>query len=274
MPAPVSAANPALDAAERLDLALVQLGHFQSRAKAQAAVRAGAVCVDGSVETKPSKVISPDAQIAVTLAEPAYVSRAAHKLVAALDAFEIGAKGKTCLDLGTSTGGFAQVLLERGARQVIGIEVGHGQLAPSLKNEPRLLLHEGLNARALTAGHVSRAPTLITCDVSFIGLEKVLPPALNLAAPNAHLVTLIKPQFEVGREAIGKGVVHSAEAQAAVCLKIRTWLECVHFVDVMGVIESPILGGDGNREFLLVGRLPAKGRNAERRRLALKERRS
>jgi 23S rRNA (cytidine1920-2'-O)/16S rRNA (cytidine1409-2'-O)-methyltransferase len=188
---------------------------------------------------------------------PRYVSRGATKLVAGLDAFRIDPAGKNCLDIGASTGGFTDVLLERGARQVVAVDVGHGQLDWRLRTDPRVLVLERTNARHLTAEALPGAPALVVCDASFIGLRTVLPAALGLAAPAAELVALIKPQFEAGPEAVGKGgVVRDAAVHEAVCASVRDWLEATLGWTVLGLVPSPILGPKGNREFLIGARKP------------------
>jgi 23S rRNA (cytidine1920-2'-O)/16S rRNA (cytidine1409-2'-O)-methyltransferase len=237
----------------RLDEALVARGLYASRARARDAVLRGAVTVDGKRAVRPSQPLAPEAILATSDEAQAYVSRAALKLKHALAFFEIKAKGRNFLDIGASTGGFTQVLLEEGAAHVTAIDVGHGQMK---LNDPRMTLIEGLNARNLSASHLAEKPDLIVCDVSFISLKLALPPALALAAPGAVLVALIKPQFEAGREALGKrGVVTSRAEQA------RTAQEIVMFLmgegwQVMGVTGSPVTGGDGNEEFLVAARKP------------------
>jgi 23S rRNA (cytidine1920-2'-O)/16S rRNA (cytidine1409-2'-O)-methyltransferase len=234
----------------RADHLLVARGLAATRARAQSAIKAGHMRAGGRVVAKPSDTLPEDA--AIELAETvAYVSRAAHKVIAALDAFAVDPRNKHVLDIGASTGGFTQVALERGAVHVTAIDVGHGQLHPSLASEPRITLIEGLNARDLTAAHLPRAPDLILADVSFISLTLALPPALALAAPKAQLIALIKPQFEAGRAALGKGgVVKDPQAHKDVCARCQTFLE-TNAWRVLGLIESPILGGDGNQEFLI-----------------------
>jgi 23S rRNA (cytidine1920-2'-O)/16S rRNA (cytidine1409-2'-O)-methyltransferase len=235
----------------RADKYLVAHGHFDTRARAQAAIAAGLVQVDGRVLTKPSQEIADGAAV---IAVPPYswVSRAALKLVAALDAFGFDPAQRTCLDVGASTGGFTEVLLARGARHVTAIDVGHGQFADKLAADPRVTLREGTNAKALTAADLPRAPEAVVCDVSFISLTKALPPALDLAAPGAWLAALIKPQFEVGRVRLGKGgIVRDAGLHAEVRARIADWLERDRGWRIAGEAESPIVGGDGNREFLI-----------------------
>jgi 23S rRNA (cytidine1920-2'-O)/16S rRNA (cytidine1409-2'-O)-methyltransferase len=191
---------------------------------------------------------------AITLDDPAagYVSRGALKLIAALDRFGFSPKDRAALDLGASTGGFTQVLLERGARHVFAVDVGHGQLAPSLAADPRVVSLEGLNARDLAAGDLDEPVTAIVADVSFISLRLVLPPALALAGPGAWGIFLVKPQFEVGRENLGKGgIVRDAALAERSAADIATWLERDLGWRTTGLILSPIAGGDGNREFLI-----------------------
>jgi 23S rRNA (cytidine1920-2'-O)/16S rRNA (cytidine1409-2'-O)-methyltransferase len=241
---------------QRADVFLVERGFAASRAEAQAAIEAGCVQADGATIAKPAQLLRESAQIDYTPAH-AYVSRGALKLVAALDSFAISPEGLVCLDLGASTGGFTQVLLERGAAKVYALDVGHGQLHPKLANDPRVVSIEGANARDLRAEQIAEQPDLITIDVSFISLKLALGRALALAKSGTRLVALVKPQFEVGRERIGKGgIVKSAADRQAVCDDIRTWLAQDQGWIVEGVIESPIAGGDGNREFLIAARKP------------------
>ncbi len=184
-----------------------------------------------------------------------YVSRAALKLRHALEVFGLDPAGAVALDLGASTGGFSQVLLEAGAAEVWAVDVGHGQLAPALRADPRLHAIEGLNARALTAAHVP-PPGWIVADLSFISLAKALPPALELARPGAVLVALVKPQFEVGPAQVGKGgIVRDPAAHEAVRASVRRFLQASGWT-VLGETESPITGGDGNAEFLIAARKP------------------
>ena len=232
----------------RLDEALVARGLYASRARARDAVLRGTVLVNGAPARKPSQTIPDEAELRVHDRARDYVSRAALKLIVALDHFQIDVDGRRALDIGASTGGFTQVLLERGASQVIAIEVGHGQLA---LQDARIDLREGINARDLTRDDVPADVSLVTCDVSFIPLAIALPPALELAAEGAHLVVLIKPQFEVGRDGIGKGGMVKDEAvHAQVCEDVASFIHDAGW-RVLGVIPSPIEGGDGNAEFLL-----------------------
>ena len=232
----------------RLDEALVARGLYTSRARARDAVLRGTVLVNGEAARKPSQNIYPEAVLSLADPAQAYVSRAALKLIRALDHFNIAVAGKTALDIGASTGGFTQVLLERGATKVIAIEVGHGQMA--LQDE-RIELHEGLNARDLSRDEVPEDVALVTVDVSFIPLHIALMPALDLVADGAHLVALIKPQFEVGRDGVGKGgMVKDVAAHEKVCADVAAFVTQQGW-HVLGIMDSPMEGGDGNAEFLL-----------------------
>lgn len=238
----------------RLDQLLVERGDFASRARARDAILRGAVSVDGRTVTKPAAITPPSAAIVVDDPAAGYVSRAALKLRAALDSFDVPAGGATCLDIGASTGGFTQVLLEAGARQVYAIDVGHGQMDKALRNDKRVHLTEGLNARDLTLERLGgERPSVIVSDVSFISLKLALPPALDLAAPGAHLVALVKPQFEVGRDRIGKGGLVSAADALSAAKELCGWLDAQAGWTARQSMPSPIKGGDGNTEFLLWG---------------------
>ncbi len=236
----------------RADVALVEAGLFDSRAKAREAIEAGLVTADGVTVAKPSASVRPEVVLRATPAYP-WVSRGGVKLAAALDTFGIDPAGRVCLDIGTSTGGFAQVLLARGAAAVVGVDVGHGQLHPSLVAEPRLTLLEKRDARSLTADLLPAPPTLVTADVSFISLRLVLPAVLALAAPAAEAVLLVKPQFEAGPDRVGKGVVRDPDVHAAVCRDVSSAIEALGWT-VAALVPSPIEGQDGNREFLLGAR--------------------
>jgi 23S rRNA (cytidine1920-2'-O)/16S rRNA (cytidine1409-2'-O)-methyltransferase len=238
----------------RADVYLVEHGYAKSRTEAQSAIRSGHVRIDGQIVIKPSHQMHAGAKIEYVKPHP-YVSRGALKLAAALDRFELSPHGLVCLDIGASTGGFTEVLLERGARRVYAVDVGHGQLAGKIKRDERVVPREGVNARDLNAEHVPEPPQAIVADVSFIGLKLALPPALALAPSGAWLVALVKPQFEVGRFAVGKGgIVRDADAQEAALTEISHWLNSLHGWSVLGHIDSPIEGGDGNREFLLAAK--------------------
>jgi 23S rRNA (cytidine1920-2'-O)/16S rRNA (cytidine1409-2'-O)-methyltransferase len=246
----------------RADIALVERGFFESRAKARAAIEAGLVVADGVRVGKASESVAPDAVVAAQAPHP-WVSRGGVKLAHALERFGFDPSGRLCMDIGASTGGFTQVLLERGAARVIALDVGHGQLHAMLGNDPRVLSLEKTDARMLTrdvvekaagqAGIDANAPMMIACDVSFIGLDKVLPPVLALATPRSELVALIKPQFEAGAGRRKGGVVKDAAMHERVCEDITMLVRSLGW-DVLGIEPSPILGGQGNREFLLGAR--------------------
>ena len=236
----------------RADLLLIERGLFESRARAQAAIAAGLVRADGVVLRKASETVPDTAAIEAQAAHP-YVSRGGVKLAAALDAFGFDPQGLTCLDVGSSTGGFTDVLLQNDAAKVYAVDVGHGQLDWKLRNDPRVVVLERTNARHLTAEHVPEAPGIVVCDASFIGLRTVLPAALALAVSGAFAVALIKPQFEAGRAALKKGIVRDEAIQRQVCDDIVAELQILGFA-VEGPIPSPIEGGDGNREFLVGAR--------------------
>jgi 23S rRNA (cytidine1920-2'-O)/16S rRNA (cytidine1409-2'-O)-methyltransferase len=241
----------------RLDQLLVDRGLMPSRARARDAILRGTVNVGEARETRPAAMVSADA--CVTVDDPAarYVSRAALKLVHGLDAFAIDVTGRECLDIGASTGGFTQVLLERGARRVTAVDVGHGQLAPSIRDDPRVVMIEGTNARDLSPEQVPAPPEVVVCDVSFISLTLALPPALDLAAPRARLIALIKPQFEAGREALdGRGVVRDPAIHDAVTARISRFISETCGWRLAGIVPSPVTGGNGNREFLLAAEKP------------------
>jgi 23S rRNA (cytidine1920-2'-O)/16S rRNA (cytidine1409-2'-O)-methyltransferase len=234
---------------QRIDRLLVERGLFESRTKAQAAIEAGLVTANGRAVTKASEEIPADAKLHASAVHP-YVSRGGVKLAAALDHFRIDPKGRVCLDAGASTGGFTQVLLERGASRIYAIDVGHGQLHESLRARPEIESLEDTDIRTLSPASFSELPDLITVDVSFISLKLVLPPALALLKPAAQLVALIKPQFEAGRGAVKKGIVRDVAARAAACDDIAEFVTSLGW-RVLGIIPSPIEGGDGNTEFLL-----------------------
>jgi len=233
----------------RADQLLVARGLFESRAKAQAAIEAGNVSADGKVIRKVSEQLSEDAEIAATPAHP-YVSRGALKLEAALDHFNIDPKGKICLDIGASTGGFTEVMLARGAAKVYAVDTGTDQLHPRIKGDPRVVSLEQSDIRKLEDAEIPDHARLIVIDVSFISLEHVIPKALQFAAPHAELVALIKPQFEAGREHLKKGIVRDAEVHMAVCQRVELLVGRQGW-RLRGTIPSPIPGGDGNAEFLL-----------------------
>ena len=233
----------------RADRLLVERGLFESRAKAQAAIEAGLVTADEVVVRRASEEVAVDAILRAEPAHP-YVSRAGLKLAVALDHFGFDPNRRVCLDVGASTGGFTQVLIERGARRVYAIDVGRAQLHKSLRGRPEILSLEETDIRALSASQLSEPPDLVSIDVSFISLKLVLPAALELANARAQLIALIKPQFEAGREHLKKGIVRDAAVHAAVCDDIAVCVAALGWY-VKGIIPSLIGGGDGNAEFLL-----------------------
>lgn len=250
MPEPVGDKNL------RLDQLLVELGLFATRSRARDAIQRGTVKVDGKTVTKPGQTVPHTAKIAVDDPASAYVSRAALKLIAALDHFDLDVKGRTALDIGASTGGFTQVLLERGASHVLAIDVGHDQLHETLRANPRVTNKEGLNARGLELSHLDgREIDCVVSDVSFISLKLALPPALALAQKDAICALLVKPQFEAGREAIGKGgILRDPKDGERIAEELKSWLETQAGWRALGLCPSPIEGGDGNREYLLAGK--------------------
>lgn len=237
---------------KRIDLILVERGLADSRSRAQELVRTGLVRVAGAAVSKPSSEFSADAPVEVTSALFPWVSRGGVKLDHALQEFSISAKGRVCLDLGASTGGFTDVLLQRGAEKVYAVDVGHGQLHEKLRADPRVVSLEGLHAKDLSAENIPEPAGLIAVDVSFISLKKVLPFAVARAGGACDLVALIKPQFEAGRGNLGKGGIVKDEAlQRQICADIQAFIEGELRWDVKGTIKSPITGGDGNAEFLI-----------------------
>jgi 23S rRNA (cytidine1920-2'-O)/16S rRNA (cytidine1409-2'-O)-methyltransferase len=236
----------------RLDQRLVDLSLADSRARAKALIEAGAVTVDGVAARKPSHTVTDSARVAVIADPNPWVSRAALKLIHALDSFGLTPQGMA-LDVGASTGGFTEVLLARGAEKVFALDVGHGQLHSRIAADPRVVSLEGINARAIPPGLVPPVDWIVA-DVSFISLEKALPGPLALARPGAVLVALIKPQFEAGRAHVGRGgIVRDASIHQAVQTQIRDWISGLGW-QVTGAAPSPIEGGDGNREFLIAAR--------------------
>ncbi len=241
---------------KRLDIALTERGLAPSRARAQALLLAGKVLVDGAPVTKAGTSVAEDAVIELVAPDHPYVSRGALKLAAALDAFAISPEGLDCLDVGASTGGFTDLLLERGARRVAALDVGRGQLDWKLRTDPRVAVLEGVNARHLGPGDLPFAVDLACVDVSFISLELVVPAVLPHLKPGATLICLVKPQFEAGRDQVGSGGVVRDEAvrrrvvDATVAALAKLGLELV------GVVPSPIRGPKGNLEELAVFRKP------------------
>lgn len=237
----------------RLDQAIVAAGLEVSRARAQALIEAGVVLVNGVVAKKPSQKVTDDAELVVTKNPNPWVSRAALKLDYALKEFGLSPNAAVCLDVGASTGGFTEVLLASGASKVYALDVGHGQLHSSLRDDPRVVNIEGVNARDIPDGLIPAVDWIVT-DVSFISLEKALPVPLSLAKAGAILVALVKPQFEVGRANIGKGgIVRDSAAQSRSRDRIEVFLE-IEGWQVTNRGESPIKGGDGNIEYLVSAR--------------------
>jgi len=237
----------------RADRYLLESGHAASRAQARAAIEAGKVRADGAVVQKPSQLLRKDARVEFAPAHP-YVSRSALKLVAALDRVQLSPEMRVCLDLGASTGGFTQVLLQRGARRVYAVDVGHGQLHASLRSDRRVLSLEGMNARDLSRRQIPESIDAVVADVSFISLKLVLAPALQLAGTGAWLVALVKPQYEVGPRLLGKGgIVRDSKAREGALRAVAAWLVSQRW-SVQDHFESPITGGSGNLEYLISAR--------------------
>ncbi len=233
----------------RLDRLLVERGLAESREKAQALIMAGEVLVNGQKAAKPGQAVAEEAAVEV-LARPPYVSRGGYKLAAALDGFGVAVEGLVCLDIGSSTGGFTDVLLQRGAARVHAVDVGAGQLDWKLRNDPRVVVHEGVNARELAFEEIGERAGLAVMDVSFISATLVAPAVAPLLAPDGKMIVLVKPQFEVGRGQVGKGgIVRDPELHRAACAKVSAALEALGFRTRS--MESPILGAEGNKEFLL-----------------------
>ena len=237
---------------KRADVVLVERGFFASRARAQEAIAAGLVTVNGIVVRKASDAVPEEAVITAEQPHP-YVSRGGLKLAAALDAFQIDPKDRICLDIGASTGGFTEVLLTRGAAHVYAVDVGHSQLHPTIVGNARVTNLESTDARALNTTHIPRTPDLLVSDVSFISLKLVLPAVVTLLKPRADLAVLVKPQFEAGRDHVKKGIVRDEAVHRAVCEDMTAFVASLGFT-VIGLVPSPIEGGDGNREFLLGAR--------------------
>jgi 23S rRNA (cytidine1920-2'-O)/16S rRNA (cytidine1409-2'-O)-methyltransferase len=241
-----------LTARKRIDRLLVERGLFESRVKARAAIEAGLVVADGSPVTKASLEFNADAILQAAPAHP-FVSRGGVKLSAALDHFGFDPRGEVCLDVGASTGGFTEALLARGAVRVYAVDVGHGQLHPRLRTRSDVVPLERTDIRAVAPQSLAPPPSFVVIDVSFISLKLVLPAALSLARLPARLVALVKPQFEAGAAHVKKGIVRDAAIHDAVTREIADAVAASGW-SVLGIIPSPILGGDGNREFLLGAR--------------------
>jgi 23S rRNA (cytidine1920-2'-O)/16S rRNA (cytidine1409-2'-O)-methyltransferase len=244
----------------RADVALVERGLAESRAAAQRLVMAGLVFSGERRVDKPGTPVATDQPLEVRGQSHPWVSRGGLKLERGLDGFAIPVAGRVALDVGASTGGFTDVLLQRGAARVYAVDVGHGQLAWKLRRDARVVVLERTNIRDVTRAQVPEAIDLVVCDASFIGLRTALPAALALAAPGAHLVALIKPQFEVGKGRVGSGgIVRDPALHAEVCATIRDWLAAQRDWQVLGITDSPITGADGNREFLIAGQRSPQG---------------
>jgi 23S rRNA (cytidine1920-2'-O)/16S rRNA (cytidine1409-2'-O)-methyltransferase len=240
---------------KRADLLLVERGLVETRSRALAIILAGKAFSGERRIEKAGELLSEDAALELRGQDHPWVSRGGLKLVHGLTHFGIDPQARICLDVGASTGGFTDVLLSWGADKVYAVDVGHGQLAWKLRRDPRVMVRERLNARHLTRMEIPEEPSLVVCDASFIGLATVLATPLSLAAPSAELVALIKPQFEVGREGVGKGgIVRDARLRQQACQKVADWLAAQPGWIVLGITESPIAGAEGNVEFLIGGR--------------------
>ena len=235
----------------RVDQLLVERGHAESRTRAQALVLAGTVFSGETKIAKPGQTLPGDAPLEVRGRDHPWVSRGGIKLAHALEAFDLDPTGVTAMDIGSSTGGFTDVLLTNGAAHVFAVDSGTNQLAWKLRQDPRVTVLEQTSARVLTPDHITAPCSWVVCDASFISLAKVLDVPLKLAIPRCQLVALIKPQFEVGRAEVGKGgVVRDPALHARVCDEVRAWLEGLGW-QVQGIVESPIKGPEGNVEFLI-----------------------
>lgn len=236
---------------QRADVALVERGLAESRTRAQALILAGVVFSGEQRVAKAGDLVKPDQPLDVRGQDHPWVSRGGLKLGHAIEHFGLSPQGRICLDIGASTGGFTDVLLHHGAAKVHAVDVGHGQLAWKLRNDPRVVVRERVNARYLDVSQVPDPVGCIVCDASFIGLRTILPAPLALAAPGAWAVALIKPQFEVGPAIAKGGVVRDAAVHGRVCNEIRAWWSELPGWRVIGIEPSPILGPEGNREFLI-----------------------
>jgi 23S rRNA (cytidine1920-2'-O)/16S rRNA (cytidine1409-2'-O)-methyltransferase len=238
----------------RADVALVERGLADSRTRAQALILAGLVFSGEQRVAKAGDLVKAGQPLELRGQDHPWVSRGGVKLAHALAHFGLSPKDRVCLDIGASTGGFCDVLLHHGAAKVYAVDVGHGQLAWKLRNDPRIVVRERVNARYLDATQIPEPVEVIVCDASFIGLRTVLPAALSLAVPGAFAVALIKPQFEVGPAIAKGGVVRDAAVHGRVCNEIRAWWSELPGWQVLGVEPSPLLGPEGNREFLIAAR--------------------
>ena len=238
----------------RLDQILFDRKLAESKSKAQAMIMAGQVCVEDKVINKSGYNISPDAKIKIKDIGPEWVSRGAYKLIKALDENNIKVDNKTCMDLGASTGGFTEVLVKRNAKKVFAVDVGTNQLHEKLKKMKEIVNIEKTNARYLTKDLITEFIELLVCDVSFISLKKVILPCLNFLKKNSVIIVLIKPQFESKKNETKKGVVKNSEVHLRICNEIQNWFENECNCEVLKIIESPITGPKGNKEFLLTAR--------------------
>jgi 23S rRNA (cytidine1920-2'-O)/16S rRNA (cytidine1409-2'-O)-methyltransferase len=237
----------------RLDQLLVDRNLAESREKSKALILAGQVLVDGQKSDKPGHTVPDDARVELLEKLP-YVSRGGVKLAGALDHFHIDVSNLTCLDVGSSTGGFTDCLLQRGAARVVGIDVGRGQLDWRLRNDPRVEIREGVNARYLAPADFETKFDLAVCDVSFISVTLIIPRIVELLAPEGRMIILVKPQFEVGRGEVGKGgIVRDPALHQSACDRVSATVQALGFHPE--IIESPIRGAEGNREFLLYARM-------------------
>jgi 23S rRNA (cytidine1920-2'-O)/16S rRNA (cytidine1409-2'-O)-methyltransferase len=235
---------------KRIDLLLVERGLAPTRERAQSLILAAKVLVGDVPVTKPGQAVVEDAEIRVKGEDHPYVSRGGIKLAAALDAFAVAVEGRTALDIGASTGGFTHVLLLRGAQKVFAVDVGHNQLDWKIRQDPRVVVHEKVNARAMEFGLIGQKVDLIVADVSFISLDKIFPSAIQFAHAETDWITLIKPQFEVGKDKVGKGgIVTSEEDRQEAVERLTASSECLG-LRRLGLIDSPITGTQGNKEFL------------------------
>ena len=236
---------------ERLDVMLVERGLAPSRERARALILAGQVTVGGRVVSKAGTSVAADAEIARATPDHPYVGRGGIKLAHALDVFHVSPRGRRALDVGASTGGFTDVLLQRGAKSVVALDVGHGQLDWRLRNDPRVIVREGVNARRLTAADVPHPVTLITIDVAFISLALIFPALMPFFERPGDVVALVKPQFEAGRDEVGKhGLVTDPQIHDAVLARVAAAAGAAGFT-LAGMTPSPITGATGNREFFL-----------------------
>ncbi len=244
--------SPRRKGRQRADVLLVERGLVETRARAQALIMAGKVVAGERAVTKAGELLASDTPLRLKDQDHPWVSRGGLKLAHGLATFGFPVAGRVCLDIGASTGGFTDVLLANGAARVHAVDVGHGQLAWKLRTDPRVVVHERTNARHLTFEQIGETVGAIVCDASFIGLRTIMPPSLHLAAPEAWTIVLIKPQFEAGPDAVNRrGVIHDSQVHIQVCAMIRAWWDALPGWRVVDIIESPIKGPEGNKEFLL-----------------------